>query len=369
MSFDLGSETVLLTGAAGWLGQGLVQALAHGLPDDERLREPPRDLHFRVLLRPGESTDLLTRLDDRVTIVEGDLRDRAAVGRFCEGARGAYLFHTAGVIHPRRVREFYDVNVEGTRELLAAAAAVGVRRAVVVSSNSPCGCNPSRGHRFDELSPYHPYMNYGRSKMLMEQAVHAVQREGRIETVIIRPPWFYGPFQPPRQSLFFRMIRDGGAPIVGDGNNLRSMAYIDNLAQGLILAAVVPAANGQTYWIADQVPYTMNQIVDTVERLMETEFGIPCAHKRLRIPSIVSDVAWLADWMLQGLGLYHQKVHVLSEMNKTIACSIDRAQSELGYRPTVALEEGMRRSLAWLKIMRNSLWDGSAPMVRVVNEG
>jgi nucleoside-diphosphate-sugar epimerase len=52
--------------------------------------------------------------------------------------------------------------------------------------------------------------------------------------------------------------------------------------------------------------------------------------------------------MLQGLGLYHQKVHVLSEMNKTIACSVERAAAELGYRPVVALEEGMRRSLKWV---------------------
>ena len=47
------------------------------------------------------------------------------------------------------------------------------------------------------------------------------------------------------------------------------------------------------------------------------------------------------------MGFYHQKIHVLSEMNKTIACSIEKAQRELGYNPPVALEEGMRRSLAW----------------------
>jgi nucleoside-diphosphate-sugar epimerase len=144
------------------------------------------------------------------------------------------------------------------------------------------------------------------------------------------------------------MIRDGKAPIVGDGNNLRSMAYVDNLALGLILAAAAPGAAGRTYWIADERPYTMNEIVDTVERLLETEFGIACAHKRLRLPSIASEVAWVADKTLQGLGLYHQKIHVLSEMNKTIACSIERAKAELGYRPPVALEEGMRRSLRWM---------------------
>jgi len=360
LAIDLGSETVLVTGAAGWLGQGLVQALAHGLPDDERFRDPQNSLRFRVLLRPGESSPVLTSLGDRVTTIEGDLRDPQAIQRFCADARGAVLFHTAGVIHPANVREFYAVNLEGTKALLEASASSGVRRAVVVSSNSPCGCNPAREHRFDESSPYHPYMNYGRSKMLMEQAVQALQRSGRIETVLVRPPWFYGPFQPPRQSLFFQMIRDGKAPIVGDGNNPRSMAYIDNLAQGLILAASVPGANGQTYWIADERPYTMNEIVDTVERLLETEFGVPCAHQRMRLPSIASEVAWQVDKTLQGLGLYHQKIHVLSEMNKTIACSVDKAKRELGYRPTIALEEGMRRSLAWLESTGHSLRPGTA---------
>jgi nucleoside-diphosphate-sugar epimerase len=234
--------------------------------------------------------------------------------------------------------------------LVDAAARAGVRRAVVVSSNSPFGCNSTREGRFDETSPYVPYMNYGRSKMLMEQMV---QRSQQIETVIVRPPWFYGPYQPPRQSLFFRMIRDGKVPIVGDGNNLRSMVYLDNLVQGLVLAATLPQAAGGAYWIADDHPYTMNEVIDTIERLLETEFGIPCAHRRLRLPSLASEVALLVDKMLQGVGVYHQKIHVLSEMNKTIACSIEKAKEELGYRPTVALEEGMRRSIAWMLAQPN----------------
>jgi nucleoside-diphosphate-sugar epimerase len=188
-------------------------------------------------------------------------------------------------------------------------------------------------------------MNYGLSKMRMELAVK--ERESRIETVIVRPPWFYGPNQPPRQTLFFQMIRDGKAPIVGSGENLRSMGYIDNLCQGLLLAALIPAARGQVYWIADRRPYSMNEIIDTVERLLETEFGHQCSHRRMRLPGFASEIAWVADATLQSLGVYQQKIHVLSEMNKTIACSVARAEQELGYRPAVSLEEGMRRSLAW----------------------
>jgi nucleoside-diphosphate-sugar epimerase len=342
------TNVVLVTGAQGWLGTGLVNALIRGLPDCPSLHDPQADLNVRVLLLPGQDGSSLKALCKRIEVVHGDIRNAADCARFCAGAQGAVLFHTAGVIHPRRVREYYEINVDGAKNLVDAAAAAGVKRVVVVSSNSPCGCNPRPNHVFDEASPYNPYMNYGRSKMLMELAVKERQQAGRLETVLLRAPWFYGPFQPRRQTLFFQMIRDGKAPIVGNGNNRRSMAYIDNLCQGLILAGTVEKANGQTYWIADERPYTMNEIVDTVERLLETEFKIPCAHKRLRLPGFASEVAWLVDKTLQGLGVYQQKIHVLSEMNKTIACSIDRASRDLSYRPKVGLEEGMRRSLRWL---------------------
>jgi nucleoside-diphosphate-sugar epimerase len=304
---------LLVTGPDGWLGSRLVESLRGAYPGAE------------------------------VRGMTGDLRNPADCARFVAGARNAVLFHTAGVIHPRRVREFYEVNVQGTKNLLDAARDAGVRRIVAVSSNSPFGVNPTRDHRFDESSPYNPYMNYGRSKMQMELAV---KDAAGIETVIVRAPWFYGPGQPPRQSLFFKMIRDGKAPIVGDGNSPRSMAYVDNLALGLRLAAE-KARSGSAYWIADERPYTMNEIVDTVEDLLEKQFDVRCAHKRMRLPDAASEIALIADRTIQGAGLYNSKIHVLSEMNKTIACTIARAQAELGYDPPVSLREGMRRSLKW----------------------
>jgi nucleoside-diphosphate-sugar epimerase len=345
---ELGTDLAFVTGGAGWLGSRLVGALLHGLPECDWMPRPSPQLRVRCLVLPGEDAALIEGLGDRVQIVRGDITRAEDCARLCEGAAGAVLFHVAGIIHPRRRAELYRVNVDGSRNVLDAAIAAGVRRAVVMSSNSPCGTNPHPDHVFDEDSPYRPYMHYGRSKMLMEQMVAGYQQAGKIETVIVRAPWFYGPNQPPRQSEFFRMIRDGKGPLVGGGGNRRSMAYVDNLCQGLILAAAVEPANGRTYWIADARPYTMTEIVDTVERLLETEFGQKCVHKRLRLPGLASEVAWVVDKTLQGLGLYHQKIHVLSEMNKTIACSVDKAKAELGYRPVVGLEDGMRRSLMWV---------------------
>ncbi len=341
------SPLVLVSGGLGWLGRRLVESVLLGLPDHDVLRTPASGTRVRVLALPGQDPAPLAGLLDRVTVVEGDVRSAADCARFVAGAEGAVLYHTAGIIHPRKVSEFYAINVGGTGNLLDAAVGAGVRRAVVVSSNSPFGCNADPRHFLDEASPYRPYMNYGRSKMQMELAVRARQEGGRIETVLIRTPWFYGTHQPRRQTLFFAMIRDGKAPIVGGGANLRSMSYLDNLCQGLLLAGGSGGASGQAYWIADRRPYSMNEIVDTIERLLETEFGQRCAHKRLRLPGIASDIARVADGALQSLGLYNQKIHVLSEMNQTIACSVARAERELGYRPAVELEEGMRRSLRW----------------------
>ncbi len=345
---NLQTDLVLVTGAAGWLGRAVLNALVNGLPECPALGGAQPGLRLRALVLPGEE-QAVREVAPQAEIVSGDLRDPLAGVRLCHGARGATLLHLAGIIHPARVRDFHDVNVRGTVNVLSAAVEGGVRRAVVMSSNSPLGCNPHPDHLFDEDSPYHPYMGYGRSKMRMELEVAEFRERGRIETVVIRAPWFYGPFQPPRQTLFFTMIRAGKAPIVGGGTSLRSMAYTDNLAQGLLLAASVAPAAGRTYWIADRRPYAMNEIVDTVERLLETEFHRPCAHKRLRLPGIASEVAFVVDRALQAVGLYQQKIHVLSEMNKTIACTIARAERELGYAPTVELEEGMRRSLRWME--------------------
>lgn len=339
----------IVTGAPGWLGTRLVETLITGMPEIPGLEQPLGERRVRCLCLPGSDTKSLAKLSDRVQIVEGDLTDPASVKKLFEDAKGATVFHSAGIIHPTAgVKQFTAVNVEGTRRMVLEAEAAGARRMIHVSSNSPIGVNPRPDHLFDEQSPYAPYMGYGKSKMLAEQLVNAAGKNKKLETVIIRPPWFYGPGQPPRQSLFFEMIRDGKGPIVGGGENRRSMAYIDNICQGLHLCERVERAAGGTYWIADRRPYTMNEIMDTVERVMEQDFGVKVAHKRMRLPGIMSQVAWLVDKLLQGLGLYHQKIHVLSEMNKTIACSVKKAEEELGYDPKIDLPEGMRRSIRWM---------------------
>lgn len=346
---------ILITGATGWLGRGLLNTLLFGGAEFPGLRSIKERKPIRVFTLPGQWKSLPNDVINSIEIVEGDIRSHADCDKFFLNSHGALLFHTAGVIHPRKVADFYSINQHGTKKLLEGAERHGICRAVVVSSNSPIGCNPSINDVFDESSPFAPYMAYGNSKMLMEKEVIKFQDNGKIETVRVRAPWFYGPFQPERQSLFFKMIRDGKVPVVGSGLNKRSMVYIDNLVQGLLLAAVVPVANGKVYWIADDRPYSMNEIIDTIESVMETSFNIKCARKRLILPSFISDISELVDRAFQSIGIYHQKIHVLSEMNKTIACRVDLAKQELGYCPAIELREGIRRSLAWLVAVKGGL--------------
>jgi len=337
-----------VTGAAGWLGKALISRLIDGFPESKVVDDRLEIDTIHALVMSGEEKEL-EPWAEQIEIILGDVRISEHMDDFMRGADRGVLIHLAGVIHPRFfTSDFTHVNVEGTENVITAAVMNNVRRSVVISSNSPLGCNPSREHLFDELSPYNPYMGYGKSKMLLEKYVKATQDMTSMETVLIRSPWFYGPYQPARQTTFFKMIRDGKAPILGDGENIRSMVFIDNLVQGILLAVVTPDANGEIYWIADERSYTMNEVINTVEYLLENEFNIRCDYGRLRLPSLVADIAYYCDRIIQSVGLYQQKVHVLSEMNKNIACSIEKAQRELGYEPLVALEEGMRQSIQYL---------------------
>ena len=107
--------------------------------------------------------------------------------------------------------------------------------------------------------------------------------------------------------------------------------------------------NFDTFWIADEKPYSMLEIVDTVSTVLSKEFNIKVKRNNIFLPKIIPQVAQATDFAMQSVGLYHQKIHVLSEMNKTIACDISKAQKVLGYSPAVSLYEGMITSIQHLK--------------------
>ncbi|MDQ1521192.1 MAG: hypothetical protein QOI55_2265 [Actinomycetota bacterium] len=325
----------VVTGAAGWLGQNLVRTLA-----SQRSR-------VRCLVRDKDEAPLIEIVGPNVEVVAGDVRDPAALDRLFEGIGAATVFHTAAVIHPASAtREFFDVNVGGTELMLDRARRAGASRFVHVSSNSPFGANPTPNDRFTEESPYNPYLSYGQSKMEAEQIVQRRFDRGDLPTVILRAPWFYGPYQPERQTRFFSAIRRGRFPLVGDGTQQRSMVYTDNLVHGLLCGEASDAAPGHAYWIADPEPYELREIIATVRDALTLE-GFPTAGLRPRIPRIAAEFAARADAVLQHRGRYVQVLHVIGELKDTIACDISLARREIGYDPQTTLLDGMRASIRW----------------------
>jgi len=331
-------SVVAVTGAPGWLGTPLVEALVRGGKFRSITTEPRK---VRCLVHPALDATPVQRLGDNVEVVRVDLRDRRAVLGACHGAET--VVHCAGVIHPKRIQELYDVNVAGTQNALDAAIEAGARKFLFVSSNSPAGMNLSPSTLMVETDPPRPYLNYGLSKLQSEWIINDAFRAGRIHTTILRPCWFYGPHQPKRQTRFFNMIKAGHPLIIGKGDNLRSMSYVDNIVQAVLLADSKSVAAGRTYWIADRRPYSFIEIIETVARVLGVQV------RPRYVPAIASDMSRFVDSLIQMTGLYNQEIHVAGELAATIAVSIDAAVRDLGYDPEIELEEGMRRSIAWCR--------------------
>jgi len=329
----------VVTGATGWFGRAFVTAL---LDEAGRYGRAGR---IRALVTESGDPALLPS-DPRVEVVTGDVRNTGDVGALFTGIPdGTDVVHAAGVVHPHAIGDFVAVNARGTHNVAAAARRAGVRRLVHVSSNSPFGTNPHPGDRFRNDEPYDPYLGYGRSKMLAELRLLDEVSQG-LDAVIVRPPWFYGPDQPARQTAFFTLVRTGRFPLVGDGRQRRSMVYVGNLVQGVVLAELTPTPAGRGWWIADAEPYELRTIAAAVKEAL-ADCGLDVSPRQLRLPAAAARLAERADRVLQRAGRYNTQLHVLGELGHTIACDITAARAELGYEPTVSLPEGMRRSIRW----------------------
>ena len=306
----------VVTGANGWLGLNLLEAL----------RDAGRTDSTRALVLKDTPTKAIKDIKPEFDIRECDITDAETLGGAFADAHT--VFHCAGIIHAGRTSRLFRINTLGTRNVLDAAATQGARRLIHISSNSVMGFNTSREALFTEDMPCTPFKKYGRSKYLAELAVQGSQAAGKLETVILRPCWYYGRYQPERQTTFFRMIKGGSPPIFGNGENLRSITSLPNLVDAMLLAEESEKAAGQIYWIADGKPYSVNEVYQTIARVLKVQELTP-----KRLPNFASAMCRVADGVFQFFGLYHSKIHVAGEMNKDIACSIDKAKRELGYEP------------------------------------
>jgi nucleoside-diphosphate-sugar epimerase len=320
---------VLVTGGTGFTGSHLVRR--HVQRGDEV-----------VCLdnQPGLFADELHGLGAKVVI--GSVTDLESVRRAAEGAE--IVHHLAAAFRQLNVPKsvYREVNVEGTRNVLEAARAGGTRRVVYCSTQGVHGhvATPPG----NEDSPIAPEDYYQQTKHEGELVCAEFSALG-MDIVIIRPTAIYGPGDPGRFLLLYRMAKNGRFLMFGDGRTTYHPVYIDNLVDLFELAAERPEARGRTYIGGDADYYTLNDLVSAVGRSMGIDVKVVhLPFRPLWLAAVACETACAP--LRISPPIFRRRVDWFRQVR---AFRIDRARDELGYEPRVGIEEGLRRTYDWYR--------------------
>lgn len=314
-------RTAFVTGGSGFVGARLIERLV-------------RDgWTVWALARSAAAADRVRQAGAEP--VPGDLGDGPTLER---GARGAdTVFHAAA-----KVEDFGDwddfrrVNVEGTRTLLAAARAAGVRRFVHVGTEAAL----LRGQALvfaDERTPLacDSPVAYSATKAAAEAAVLAA---GGLETIVIRPRFVWGPGDTTLVPVMADMVRRGRFRWAGGGRHLTSTIHLDNCVHALVLAAD-RGTPGAAYFVTDGAPVEFRAFVTALlatQGVAAPDGSVPGAVARAA--AVAGEGAWRA-LRLPGA----PPITRFGSWFASLECTLDdsRARAELGYAPVVTREAGL----------------------------
>jgi len=323
---------VLVTGVTGFTGGHLAR----------HLRAAGRDV--RGLVRP-ESMDRARSpaLDlQGIDLIPGDLTDALSLVAACHEVEVVYhiaaTYRQAG--QPNSA--YRAINVDGTTHLLAAAAAAGVRRFV------HCSTGGVHGHiehpPANEDAPLRPGDIYQETKLEAEQLARRFGETHALEVTIGRPIGIYGPGDT-RFLKMFRGIARGRFPMLGSGEVFYHLTYVRDLAEGFRLCGECDVAAGRTYVLAGPEYTTLDELARRIAR----EVGA-------RPPRVHWPVwpFWLAGALCEAVcvplrlepPLYRRRVDFYT---KSRAFDTTRARTDLGFRPAVGLDEGLRLTAGWYR--------------------
>jgi UDP-glucose 4-epimerase len=271
----------------------------------------------------GSRTNL-AGLERDVELVEGDLRSYERVHAAVRGVE--VVFHQGALPSvPRSVQDPLTttaVNVEGTLNVLLAARDEGARRIVYASSSSVYG-NSGELPRAESQLP-DPISPYAVAKLAGERFCTSFSRVYEMEIVSLRYFNVFGPRQDPTSQyaavvpLFLtRIAHRHPVTIHGDGEQSRDFTYVDNVVAANLLAAEAPGVGGAIVNVATGGSTTVNELADTIGRLLDRPV------EKVYEPARTADVR--ASW-----------------------ASLEESRRLLGYEPRVGLEEGLRRTAAFL---------------------
>ena len=329
----------LVTGATGLLGSHIVEQL--------RRRNRP----VRVLVRPGSDRSWLET--QGVEFAEGDITQPETLAEACRGVDVVY--HSAAKVGDWGPwEEFQRITIDGTRNILEAATAAGVRRFVHISSISAYGYytdDITVDETFELGYKLYRWAYYSRSKVEAERIVWEAHRRGRIEVTVIRPAWIYGERDRTTIGRLVEMIRTGRARILGRGDNRLNVVYAGNVAEGCILAADAPHAAGEAYNCSNDGVITQQEYFDLWARTLDAP--PVTVHVPYRL-------AYFAGFVLECVGHLTRQTrppmitrYAVWLMGRRSYFSAEKARRELGWKPSVSYEQGVPRTIQWYLQMTN----------------
>ena len=254
------------------------------------------------------------------------------------------IYHLAGEVYSRNVKDYVAVNVAGTQNLLECCRNNGIERFIHCSSIAAAGPNPDKNTLLTENLPCNPITPYGQSKLEAEKIVLTYYQTFKLPIVIIRPPTVYGPGQSDAITEFFRQVKKGKFYIINDGQYLRSLCYVTNLIDGFLLVEKKREAVGEIFYISDKEVYTFKEIA---LKIAEAE-NIKLVFANL--PSAIADTAMFTFNILQKyFNVNILKLYTIGTLKINLGCSIKKAEKVLSYRPNINLKEGLLRTSEHLK--------------------
>lgn len=308
---------ILLTGASGFVGKGLLMRFV----DESEYR-------VRAALRPHAMGS--SRADSEVPV--GDLgggTDWREALADCQ-----VVIHSAARVHVMNdaasdpLIEFRKVNVEGTLNLAAQAATSGVKRFIFISSIKVNGEGTSLGSPYtaeDSLNPVDPY---GVSKLEAERGLRKIASETGMEVVIIRPVLVYGPGVKANFHTMMSWLNKGIPLPLGTINNRRSLVALDNLVDLILTCVTHPSAANQTFLVSDGEDLSTTELL----RRMGSSLGKPA--RLLPVPS----------WLLVAGAALIGKRSVSDRLCGSLQVDINKTHEVLSWSPPVSVDEALSKT-------------------------
>jgi 2-alkyl-3-oxoalkanoate reductase len=322
---SLQQQKVLITGATGFIGSHLAERLVRG--------------EGALVSGVGRYPEKALFLQEAgVALHKADVTDTAAMRELVAGQD--ILFHAAAWLgRPARdAATARRVNVTATADLIRLAAAAGVRRFVHISTIAAYG--PPPDSVVSEDYPLNLAQNslYGRSKAEAEREAVRLAAECQLPLTIIRPAMVYGPRSLGWSAGMLELVQKGTPVLFGGGYGHAHPVYIDNLVDGLVLAATRPEAIGQSFHFADlALPW----------RDFFSYYGTMCGRRPRQMPLwLVRILVTINEYIGAAFPVDRESLAFYTAKS---SYPTHKAESLLGYRATIDIDEGMRRTEAWLR--------------------